>query len=97
MIECKECNDYVDTLFQRGDITKDEIEKVTIDRHVLRGCAQKANRFLEWLEFSIKNQQHIDAEATPFPCPPWNKGYMEALLDCKERYLDILNSKSIEL
>lgn len=93
MIDCKECNDYVELLLQRGEITKDDMERVAIDRHILKGCDKKTSPYLEWLDFAIMNQQQIDKESTPFPAPPWNKGYMEALLDCRERYLASLTNE----
>lgn len=38
MINCKECSDYAQLIFSRGEIPEDEIEKVTLDRHILKGC-----------------------------------------------------------
>lgn len=38
MIDCKECNDYAQLIFSRGEIAQDEIEKLVIDRHILKGC-----------------------------------------------------------
>ena len=87
MIDCKECSEYVNGLFNRGEITKDEIEKVTLDRHILKGCTKKVDPFADWLEFAIENQKELQLENTePYQFPEWNKGYLEALLDAKERY-----------
>ncbi|HHT9109570.1 MAG TPA: hypothetical protein ACFYDZ_00255 [Candidatus Brocadiaceae bacterium] len=87
MIECKECRDYADIIFERGEITADEIPKLVYDRHALKACDKKDSPFLYWLEFAILNQREIDKEHNPFPLPHWNKGYLEALLDCRERYI----------
>ena len=38
MIDCKECNDYAQLIFDRGEITQDEINKLALDRHILKGC-----------------------------------------------------------
>ncbi len=86
MIDCKECSEYVNGLFERGEITKDEIEKVTMDRHILKGCTKKVDPFADWLEFAIVNQKELQLENAHIPRPEWNKGYLEALLDAKERY-----------
>lgn len=86
MIDCKECCDYVDGLFTRGEITKEEIDKVTLDRHILKGCAKKIDPFKDWLDFAIENQLELQKEDIHTEFPQWNKGYLEALLDAKERY-----------
>lgn len=88
MIECKECETYVNGLFNRGEITKDEIEKVMLDRHILKGCTKKIDAFKDWLEFAIENQKELKKENTePYQYSEWNKGYLEALLDAKSRYV----------
>lgn len=87
MVDCKECSDYVNNIFNRGEITKDEIDKVILDRHILKGCDNKTDPFLEWLEFAIENQKQLQSENSTFRIPEWNKGYLEALNDAKERYL----------
>lgn len=84
MVDCKECSDYVNNLFNRGDITKEEIEKVILDRHILKGCDKKTDVFLDWLEFAITNQKQLQCE---YSSTTWNKGYLEALNDAKERYV----------
>lgn len=38
MTDCKECNDYAQLIFSRGEIVQDEIEKLALDRHILKGC-----------------------------------------------------------
>lgn len=86
MVDCKECSEYVNGLFNRGEINKDEIEKVMLDRHILKGCAKKVDPFLDWLEFAIVNQKELQLEHAHSPIPEWNKGYLEALLDAKGRY-----------
>lgn len=40
MIDCKECNDYAQMLVERGDITQQEVNKVALDRHILKGCTE---------------------------------------------------------
>ena len=87
MIECKECETYVNGLFNRGEITMDEIEKVTLDRHILKGCTKKLDPFKDWLDFAIENQEELKKENTmTYHFPEWNKGYLEALLDVQGRY-----------
>lgn len=86
MVECKECSDYVNGLFNRGEITKDEIDKVTLDRHILKGCDKVVDPFLDWINFAIENQRELFQEHIGREFPQWNKGYLEALLDVKNRY-----------
>ena len=38
MIECTECNNYANMIYERGEIPQEEITKVAIDRHILKGC-----------------------------------------------------------
>ena len=38
MIDSKECNDYAQLIFSRGEITQEEIGKLVIDRHSIDGC-----------------------------------------------------------
>lgn len=38
MINCEECNKYAQHIFERGEITQDEINKLALDRHILKGC-----------------------------------------------------------
>ncbi len=38
MINCEECNKYAQSIFQRGEISQDEINKLALDRHILKGC-----------------------------------------------------------
>ena len=38
MIDCKECQQYAQLIFSRGEIVQDEIEKLALDRHILKGC-----------------------------------------------------------
>lgn len=84
MIECKECNDFANLIFSRGEITEEEIPNLVLNRHVLKGCDKKINPFKNWLDFAIENQLEIAQEHTQVP--EWNKGYLEALNDAKERY-----------
>lgn len=86
MVDCKECSDYVNGLFNRGEITKDEIDKVILDRHALKGCAKKIDPFKNWLDFAIENQRELHQEHIGIEFPEWNKGYLEALLDARQRY-----------
>lgn len=86
MVDCKECSDYVNNIFNRGEITKDEIDKVIIDRHALKGCDKKTDPFINWLDFSIENQVELAKENKAVP--EWNKGYLEALDNAKYMYLN---------
>lgn len=38
MIDCAECVAYANLIHARGEIKVDEIEKLALDRHVLKGC-----------------------------------------------------------
>lgn len=38
MINCEECNKYAQSVYQRGEIAQDEINKLALDRHILKGC-----------------------------------------------------------
>lgn len=38
MIDCKECVEYAHMIHAKGDITVEEINKLAVDRHVLKGC-----------------------------------------------------------
>jgi hypothetical protein len=40
MIDCKECNDYAEMLLKRGDIEQQDVNKVALDRHILKGCKE---------------------------------------------------------
>lgn len=95
MIDCKECLGYVNGLFNRGEITKDEIEKVTIDRHLLKKCTKKNDYFMEWLNVAIENQHQLKKESMYISFPEWNQGYFEALLNAKERYEDFLLTNGV--
>lgn len=86
MVDCKECSEYVHNLLNRGDITKDDIDRIILDRHILKGCDKKTDMFMDWLEFAIENQKQLQCEFADIPRPEWNKGYLEALNDAKKRY-----------
>lgn len=38
MIECKECVEYAHSILARGEITVEEVSKIALDRHILKGC-----------------------------------------------------------
>jgi hypothetical protein len=38
MIDCKECVEYAHSVLARGEIQVEDINKLAIDRHVLKGC-----------------------------------------------------------
>lgn len=86
MVDCKECSEYVHSLLSRGDITKDDIDRIILDRHMLKGCDKKTDHFLEWINFAIQNQHDMKNEHHNLPFPEWNKGYLEALLDARIKY-----------
>ena len=85
MVDCKECSEYVHNLLNRGDITKDDIDRIILDRHILKGCDKKTDPFKDWVEFAMQNQVELALENKVVP--EWNKGYLEALKDAKEKYL----------
>lgn len=92
MIDCRECSDYGIGLFNRGDIPKEEIEKVIRDRHILRKCNKDHDLFKEWLNFSIDNQKLLRKESgSTLSLTDWNKGYLEALLDVQYQYYQALD------
>jgi hypothetical protein len=92
MIECKECSEYVDMLFSRGEIPREEVYKVAMDRHILKGCENKANSLKKWLNFAILNQKELKVAYGNYHFPEWNSGYLEALEDMKIK----LDSLSIQ-
>lgn len=88
MIYCKECLEYVNLLFKRGEIEKDEIEKIMMDRHILKNCIKKIDPFADWLEFAIEKQKNAQLQHKGvYQFPQWNEGYLEALLDVKNYYI----------
>lgn len=38
MIDCKECVEYAHTVLARGEIQVEDINKLVLDRHILKGC-----------------------------------------------------------
>jgi len=38
MIDCTECIEYAHRILARGEINADEVNKLAIDRHILKGC-----------------------------------------------------------
>ncbi len=40
MIDCKECNEYAQMIFDRGEIEQDEISTLVLNRHILKGCKE---------------------------------------------------------
>jgi len=38
MIDCKECVEYAHSVLARGEILVEDVNKLAIDRHVLKGC-----------------------------------------------------------
>ena len=40
MIDCKECVEYAHTVMARGEIGVEDINRLAIDRHILKGCDQ---------------------------------------------------------
>ena len=38
MIDCKECVEYAHMVLARGEIKVEDLNKLAIDRHVLKGC-----------------------------------------------------------
>lgn len=86
MVDCKECSEYVHNLLNRGDITKDDIDRIILDRHILRGCDKKIDSFLDWINFAIQNQKELKQEHEYETLPEWNKGYLEALNAAKTQY-----------
>jgi len=89
MVDCKECSEYVNNLLNRGDITKEDIDRIILDRHILKGCDKKTDPFKDWLEFAIENQVELAEEYTEVP--EWNKGYLEALMDVKRHLATLTN------
>lgn len=91
VIECKNCYDYVNALFERWEISKEEIEKVLEERHKVKKCKIKIDSFLDWLEFGIKNQEELQQENNKLG--EWNNGYLKSLNDAKRVYLYCLQSQ----
>lgn len=38
MIDCKECVEYAHMVLARGEIKVEDIAKLALDRHILKGC-----------------------------------------------------------
>lgn len=38
MIDCEECHNYAKKIYERGEISAAEINKLALDRHILKGC-----------------------------------------------------------
>ncbi len=38
MIDCKECVEYAHSVLARGEIGVEDINKLAVDRHILKGC-----------------------------------------------------------
>lgn len=38
MLDCKECVEYAHSVLARGEIQVEDVNKLAIDRHVLKGC-----------------------------------------------------------
>lgn len=38
MIDCKECVEYAHSVLARGEIGVEDVNKLAVDRHVLKGC-----------------------------------------------------------
>lgn len=45
---------------------------------------KRLKRIIDWLEFSLENQNQLLMEMEYFPFPQWNSGYLECLNDLKE-------------
>lgn len=41
----------------------------------------------EFIDWAISNQEGLKKENAPSPFPDWNKGYLEALNDCKSKII----------
>lgn len=42
MIDCKECVEYAHMVLARGEITVEDVSKLALDRHILKGCGKEA-------------------------------------------------------
>lgn len=51
MIDCKECVEYAHTVLARGEIQVEDVNKLAIDRHVLKGC-NVAQTIVSFCDFS---------------------------------------------
>jgi hypothetical protein len=50
------------------------------------------DKYIDYLNFMIENQEDIAEELAPVgKIPPWNNGYLEALRDCRAKYLEVID------
>jgi len=85
-LNCAECVNYSKRLLERNEIHECEQLAIIDKRHSLGICASHIDPFVKWLEFAIINQEQLLREHQFDSEMQWNKGYLEALLDVKERY-----------
>jgi len=84
--DCKPCMEYANKLLNHGDILPEELQSIAFSRHhMLNRCAKPIDSFIEWIDFAIENQVQLLQEFEHDIS--WNKGYLEALNDAKDRYL----------
>ncbi len=57
-----------------------------LDRHALKGRTKKVPPIQRLVDFAIENQRELREEHRGKEFPEWNKGYLEALLDARQRY-----------
>jgi hypothetical protein len=50
MIDCEECFEYANKIFERGEIESADIHKLMLDRHVLKGC----DKILDFKKITIE-------------------------------------------
>ncbi|MGC2661770.1 MAG: hypothetical protein WA324_27750 [Bryobacteraceae bacterium] len=61
-IDCRECNEYAQLIFDRGEITQDEINNLVMNRHILRGCKEAiANEIRKTEDHLIELREMLNA------------------------------------
>lgn len=40
MVNCEECHGYAKKIYERGEIGATDINKLALDRHILKGCKE---------------------------------------------------------
>ncbi len=74
-INCEDCKNYANRLLENGDIKADEIDRLMLDRHILKGCDKKT---------PVGNKDLVILMCPPYPeykTPPEDQSHSE-LFDC---------------
>lgn len=85
MINCEECTNYAQHIFERGEITQDEINKLALDRHILKGCDTDFNdydKLRKVVVFHLYSGKSLERACNKFGFPvpkEYLEGYKQGL------------------